>query len=248
MWLDVIVAVAVAGFTWLGWRSGALLMALRLASLGLAAFAGARAGAPLGDRAAGLLALSGTGGAAVAFGVVFVVALILLRLVAKLVARLVAPSDSILGGFDRLLGAAVGGATAALACWIGASGLVILSARLGGAAAPLDVSGSVVAQAAGRHSFFQFLPLPRAETLRSVARTATRIATGQLDAGEDAARLAAYATLARHPKASFLEDPAVVQALLDGDWGTVLSDSRVWAFLADPEVARQLSAMDALPR
>lgn len=247
MWLDLLVLVAVLGFAWTGWRSGALLMALRLVALGLAAYTGARGAMLLGEQAASLLDLSSMGGAAAAFTAVFVVSLIALRLLARLVARLLAPSGTIVGGFDRILGAVVGGATAGLACWIGVSGLVILSARLGGSPPTLNLSGSVTADLAGRNSFFQFLPLPRAETLRSVARAAARIASGQAPPGEDASRLAAYASLARHPKASFLEDPTIVQALLDGDWGTVLSDARVWSFLADEEVARRLATLDGLP-
>lgn len=248
MLLDTLVLALIAGFGFIGWRSGALLMALRLVALGVAAMLAAEASSPLGVPLARILDLSDLGGLALAFAGVFIAALIGLRLVARLVARLLAPTGTIVSGFDSLLGAAAGALTAGLVAWIAVSGLVIASARYGAEVPELDLTGSTAARVAARHSFFQFLQVPSVRSLQAVVRSATILANGDGTATpEDAERLAAYAVLARHPKAAFLEDPVVVRAILDGAWGTVLSDGRVWSFLADPDVASRLAALDALP-
>lgn len=248
MWLDLLVVALVAAFGVIGWRSGALLMALRLIALVLAAVVAVKASDPLGPVVAGALGLSGLGGLATAFTVIFVAALVALRLAARLIARLLAPGDSIVGGFDRLLGATVGVATAGLFAWIGVSGLAIAGARFGSGVPALDLSSSVAARLAARHSFFQFIQIPDVEALQAVVTSARTLAMGDGSASpEDAERIAAYAALARHPKASFLEDPLIVRAILEGAWGTVLSDGRVWSFLADPDIASRLASLGTLP-
>lgn len=248
MLLDILVVALIVGFGVIGWRSGALLMALRLVALVIAAMLSAEASRQLGAPLARALDISDIGGMALAFVGVFVAGLVGLRLAARLVSRLLAPSGSIVGGFDRLLGAAVGAVTAGFFAWIAVSGLVIASARYGSEVPELDLAGSTVARVAGKHSFFQFLRIPSVRSLQAVVQSATLMASGDGSAtAEDAERLATYAALARHPKASFLEDPLIVRAILEGAWGTVLSDGRVWSFLSDPDVASRLASLDALP-
>ena len=246
MAIDLFCGVILLLFALHGYRSGALLQLLRLCALALALALARATSGPLAPPLAASIDASPVVGQALAFFFVFVAALVLLRLVSHFVSRALVPDGTVLSGINRILGLALGTTTAAVILYAGLSAFVIVSARL----APVfpswrfDLSGSLAARAATTYNLFDFIRVPQAGALQAMAeaRSAPEGAVG--DATADDIRLAGYATLARHPKASFLEDPKMLRAISDRDWGVILSDPRVWAFLTDPEVLRSIDEVE----
>ncbi len=235
MALDVVVLIVVLLGALRGLAQGFLYQLGQLAVAILAFFLARWGGGLVAPHLEGLGASPQASGL-LAFLVVFGVIYVIGGIFVSLATRPIRQSDRTLGWLDRSIGAALGTAKAALLVYVAVVALIIVHRTTGKLPLPYDDSETgrwVVA-----HNVLESDAFPRVRATVKLGAVLQRRTAGEL--ASDPHMLAILA----HPKAAFLRSPEMVDAMQRGDWVTVLGDERVWALLDDPDVQRELDAIE----
>lgn len=235
MALDVVVLIVVLLGALRGLAQGFLFQLGQLA-VAILAFFLARWGGGLVAPHLEHLGASPQASGLLAFLLVFLVIYVVGGIFVSLATRPIRRSDRTLGWLDRSIGALLGTAKAALLVYVAVVALVVVHRTTGKLPLPYDASET------GRwvlaHNVLESDAFPRVRATVKLGAVLQRRSAGQL--AHDPHMLA----ILTHPKAAFLSSPDMVDAMKRGDWVTVLGDERVWELLDDPEVQRQLDAID----
>ena len=240
MIVDLVCAAFVLLLGYAGYRSGFVVQLANLAAL-VAAFVVARQVAPpVGKLIAGAVDTSVFVAEAGAFAATFFLVTFAINLLVGAAVQKLRRSGTF-SYFDRGLGGILGGVKGAALSFIVVSLLVALGPSLGESVPgfPSDFRGSVVGREALRHDFLQRQVFPRARALG-------RIVSVLRDKRTFLAALAdpRWKLVIEHPRASFLREPLIQEAIMEGEWSVLVRDGRVFALLEDIDVVHTLNAIE----
>ncbi len=166
------------------------------------------------------------------FGVVFAAGSAILRAFTK---DLHEASDGLSAG-DRVLGAVVGGVKGVVFAYVLIVGIIMINQLGAGLAIPY--ASSVSGRWVMKHNVFEDEEFPRARALARVAYVLHTKGAAELLTNPH------FREVVEHPKAGVLRDPLVVDALIRGDWISVMGRDDLWDLLDEPDVQAHLNAIE----
>lgn len=248
MVLDCLSLICVVGYGLLGLRRGAAIQVVRLASL-VGALYVARATAPaIRGTSIAAMGLGELPTQVILFAIIATTTYIILRLIAYPIHSLISGGRDELSLLNRILGGVLSSVVAAVFLYALISTTLVMNARFGNplASTPVDPASSVTAQLCSQHNLLGALRIPHREALTALAEAKIRKNQGfRADPDKEENP---FDALIYHDKARFLNDPALLQAILDEQWSRIIAEPAIWRFLTDPEVVDTILARWQEPR
>jgi uncharacterized membrane protein required for colicin V production len=242
MVLDLLSLICVVGYGLLGVRRGAAYQIVRLLSLLGSLYISRRLAPVVGTTTGNFIGVDGLPSQIVAFAVIAIAAYILLRLILYPIHALLSGAGDELSTLNRTFGGIFATLMATAFIYTVISSTLVLNARFGDPLqdSTLDPSQSNAASLCAQYNLLGALQIPHKEALRALAQAKIREEQGIPHEGLPRGEI--YADLLHHEKAEFLNDPSLVQAILDDRWSRVIAEPSVWIFLTDPDVVDTILA------
>lgn len=245
MTVDILAAALVALMIFLGWRSGAVTQVVRVTAAVLAVVLAPVVSQMLGEV---LLEEPGAAGPGAAVGLLVLAVIgtyVAISLSGWLIVKAMRAASENLSRLDRIGGSAIGGMAALILVWFLLTAVVLLRVPLERVDPQnaMALRGGAATGFVERHDLLTLWNFPELERLHTALKVGY-YAT-ELDR-EHVLREHARATdfLRREAIRPLVDDPALMQAVLDDQYAFTLADPRVRAVLADDETTQKMGAVD----
>ena len=171
-----------------------------------------------------------------AFFLVFTGVSLVGALIVHSLARDIHKAAPSLTGADRALGVVLGGAKGLLIAYVCIVGLIELNQATG--SVPIPYGSSVAGRWVMQHNILESQEFPRAKALAKLGWLVYQNRADRLHSDPH------FRAVLEHPKAQMLKEDAITQALIEGDWLTIVSHEAVWDLLDEPEIQEHLNAIE----
>lgn len=168
-----------------------------------------------------------------------IIYIVLSVIASQLVKRLRDKSDTF-SRIDHQLGAVAGGLKGLIVGYIALTALVFMVPSLSSALPqlPLEARQSVLTRFASKNNLIAKLKFPKFRAITKLA-----LILSNRSAQKRAMQDPAFKRLIANPKARFLAEPKIIQAILEKNYLTLVEDGRVFDLIDDPRFQRDLDAI-----